>query len=69
MSLALYTAPFNNENNSNKDSSNSTRKRKNRTVKNRHPQINKIKAELISGMDDNDDDLLILILLKLSLLV
>ena len=58
MSLALYAAPFNNENNSNKDSSNSIeRKRKNRTVKNRHPQINKIKAELISGMDENDDDL------------
>lgn len=58
MSLALYAAPFNNENNNNKDSSNSIdRKKKNRTIKNRHPQLSKVREQLITGMDGNEDDL------------
>ena len=44
MSLALYAAPFNNENNSNKDSSNSIeRKRKNKTM------ADKLYAEILDA--------------------
>ena len=61
MSFAFAAAPFNNENNSNIESSiERKRSAKNKTVKRRQPnsQINKMKQQIgFTGMDDDDDSL------------